>query len=217
MRRIVSALCLLILVAAPAHAVKIADITRIEGQQENTLTGLGLVVGLPGTGDGGDYLPAIKSLAAMLTNFSNETQLADLSDVKNIALVGLSVKVPKEGVHEGSKLDVRVSSWGKAININGGHLVPCPLTGPGKPEEWGMIGTAVGSVVCDDKATLTGGTIKGGCIISRTIKMESIVDGNKSPLVLDSEIASWTTASKASRLPAETPSPSFQSRLPNSA
>jgi flagellar P-ring protein precursor FlgI len=195
MRRGMPILGLLIAIVAQAHAaVKIADITRIEGQQENTLSGIGLVVGLQGTGDGGDYLPAIKPLAAMLTAFSNEAQLADLADVKNVALVGLSVKVPKDGVHEGSKLDVRVSSWGKAQSINGGHLVPCPMTGPGKPEEWGMIGTAVGSVVSDDPSTLTGGIIKAGCMINRTIKMDYIVDG-KLPLVLDNEIASWTTAS----------------------
>jgi len=54
-------------------AVKIADITRISGQRSNVLTGLGLVYGLKGTGDGGDFLPAIKPLAAMLSKFADPT------------------------------------------------------------------------------------------------------------------------------------------------
>ena len=58
-------------VAPRTLAVKIADITRISGQRTNVLTGLGLVYGLKGTGDGGDFLPAIRPLAGMLSKYSN--------------------------------------------------------------------------------------------------------------------------------------------------
>ena len=37
---------ILTLVGPPAHAVKVADITRLDGQRANVLTGLGLVYGL---------------------------------------------------------------------------------------------------------------------------------------------------------------------------
>ena len=50
----------------PRGAVKIADITRIGGERTNILTGLGLVYGLKGTGDGGGFAPAIAPLRSML-------------------------------------------------------------------------------------------------------------------------------------------------------
>ena len=46
---------LVLLASGPALAVKVADITRIGGQRTNILTGVGLVFGLKGTGDGGDF------------------------------------------------------------------------------------------------------------------------------------------------------------------
>ena len=67
--RIVILFCTL-LVARSASAVKVADITRISGQRSNVMTGLGLVYGLKGTGDGGDFLPAIKPLVGMLSKYA---------------------------------------------------------------------------------------------------------------------------------------------------
>ena len=65
------------LTGARADAVKVADITRLGGQRSNVLTGLGLVYGLKGTGDGGDFLPAIKPLASMLGKFSDPATVAE--------------------------------------------------------------------------------------------------------------------------------------------
>src|SRR5215472_12383141 len=89
-----------------AHAVKVADITRIDGQRTNVLTGLGLVYGLNGTGDGGDYLPAIKPLAAMLSKFNDSANVKDLGATKNVALVSITVTVPSNGARNGDRLDV---------------------------------------------------------------------------------------------------------------
>src|SRR5216117_1284967 len=90
-------LCRLLFTSA-ASAVKVADITRIGGQRSNVLTGLGLVYGLKGTGDGGDFLPAIKPLASMLSKFSDPTTVKELSNVSNVALVSLTATVPGNGV-----------------------------------------------------------------------------------------------------------------------
>src|SRR5258708_36805880 len=92
---------LLILVAfafaSSARAVRIADITRISGQRSNVLTGIGLVTGLKGTGDGGDFQPAIPQLAQLLGAFDHPTTARDLPDVQNVTLVLLVATVPKEG------------------------------------------------------------------------------------------------------------------------
>src|SRR3954466_12989337 len=103
--RIAILFCTLVL-ARSALAVKVADITRIGGQRTNVLTGLGLVYGLKGTGDGGDFLPAIKPLASMLGKFSDPTTVQELSKVQNVALVSITATVPANGVRDGDKIDV---------------------------------------------------------------------------------------------------------------
>src|SRR5436309_15548315 len=98
----------LLVIAVSAHAVKIADITRLGGQRTNVLTGLGLVYGLKGTGDGGDFLPAIKPLASMLGKFADPATVQELSKASNVALVSVTATVPPNGVRNGDKLDVYI-------------------------------------------------------------------------------------------------------------
>ena len=193
MRTILCILPAMLLLAPPAFAVKVADITRISGQETKVLTGIGLITGLKGTGDGGDYMPAIRPLATMLGVFSDETELKDLSDVQNVALVGLSVTLPKDGVHVGDKLDVHVTSWGKATSLKNGSLFLCPVSyGRPRPEErvWAM---AQGLVVIEDPSSPTSGVIKGGCVMKRDMKIEYVTDG-KLTLILEDQVASWTTS-----------------------
>ncbi len=102
MRKIVAAILIALLIApASAPAVKVADITRLGGHRSKILTGLGLVYGLKGTGDGGEFLPAIKPLAAMLEKFSDAATISDLSDVENVAPVSITATVPPNGVRDG--------------------------------------------------------------------------------------------------------------------
>src|SRR3954453_12899270 len=98
-----------LLLGRTASAVKVADITRIDGQRTNVLTGLGLVYGLKGSGDGGDYLPAIKPLASMLGKFNDPTTIKELGATKNVALVSITVTVPSNGARSGDRLDVYVT------------------------------------------------------------------------------------------------------------
>src|SRR5256885_16252634 len=107
-----------LLTARPAFAVKVADITRLSGQRPNVLTGLGLVVGLKGTGDGGAYLPAIKPLAGMVSRVADPTTGKGLGNVDNVALVLLSAKVPANGVRDRGPIDVHVMSQGAAESPN---------------------------------------------------------------------------------------------------
>src|SRR5690242_10030667 len=123
---------LIALLALPRNtfAVKVADITRISGQRTNVLTGLGLVVGLKGTGDGGDFSPAIKPLASMLKKFSDSATVTELANVANVALVSVTATVPKDGVREGDKIDAYITSLGAATSLKGGRLFITPLLGP---------------------------------------------------------------------------------------
>src|SRR5580704_16137483 len=88
---------LLAALAAPAHAVKIADITRIGGERTNILTGLGLVYGLKGTGDGGSFAPAIAPLRSMLAKFNDPVTIQQLGNAANVAIVMVTATVPAAG------------------------------------------------------------------------------------------------------------------------
>src|SRR5256885_7636752 len=104
-RLCITILLVTLLVDRSALAVKIADITRISGQRTNVLTGLGLVYGLKGTGDGGDFLPAIKPLVAMLTRYDNTSTVKELANAQNVALVSITATLPADGVRDGEEID----------------------------------------------------------------------------------------------------------------
>src|SRR3954470_21876085 len=117
-------------VAAPASAVKIADITRLSGQRSNVLTGLGLVYGLKGTGDGGDFMPAIKPLAAMLSKYADPDTVRELANAQNVALVSITATVPRDSFRSGEQIDCYVTSLGAAGSLKGGRLFVTPMQGP---------------------------------------------------------------------------------------
>jgi flagellar P-ring protein FlgI len=180
--------------ATPAFGVRIADITRIGGQRSNVLTGIGLVTGLKGTGDGGDYQPAIKPLAQMLGRFADESSVKELADTQNVAIVTLVATMPRDGVHEGDKLDVYLTSVGKATSLKGGRLFVCPMQGPLPTRDGPVWAMSSGPVVVEDPSTPTGGVVKGGCVMEVDWHMTYVVSG-KLTLVLEDPAASWTSAS----------------------
>lgn len=193
--------CVVALVAAvgarPVWAVKIADVTRIYGQQNNILTGVGLVYGLKGTGDGGDYLPAIRPLQAMLEKYNNRATLEELSKSGNVALVTVTATLPSNGVRRGDRLDVFVMSMGAASSLRGGRLVFSPLTGmPGGP----TFGLAEGAIVLEDASTPTTGVIKQGMIVEEDLAQPFIQGGRQITLVVEDAASSWGLASTIAKL-----------------
>src|ERR1700710_2249700 len=125
---------IILIAGQSALAVKVADITRIGGSRTNVLTGMGLVVGLKGTGDGGSYMPAIRPLAALLSQFADPTTIAELSNASNVAIVQITATMSANGVRNGDHLDVYVLSTGAAASLKGGRLFVTPMLGPtGQP------------------------------------------------------------------------------------
>ena len=176
-----------------ASASRIEDITRISGQMTDNLTGIGLVTGLKGTGDGGEFSAAIKPLAALLTAYRDDVDPKELADVQNIALVGLHAKMPKDGAHRGDKIDVYVTSWGKASTLKGGFLNSSPLTGPRPTMDSPVWAMATGAVLLEDPSSPTVGVIKGGGVIQKGLKRNYITNGILT-LVVEAPFASFTTA-----------------------
>jgi flagellar P-ring protein precursor FlgI len=188
---------LILLIATPAGAVKVADITRIGGQRSNVLTGLGLVYGLKGTGDGGSFLPAIRPLAAMLGKFADASTAAELGSVQNVALVSVTATLPSNGVRDGDHIDIYVTSLGAAGSLRGGRLFVTPMQGP-MPGS-GIFALSEGPVVLEDPSTPTVGVVKGGCVMEADLPAKYI-DNGRFTLILEDPSASWTMSSTIAKI-----------------
>lgn len=148
-------------------AVKIADITHLQGSRTNRLVGWGLVVGLNGTGDG-KHNPSLSALSQLHKQFANPVgSLDDLKNVKNIAIVSVEATLPRDGVREGDRVDVVVSSVGAAKSLAGGRLLLTPLVGPNPDDTRGVMALAGGPLQIENPNTLTVARIAGGATLER--------------------------------------------------
>ncbi|MEM6334028.1 MAG: flagellar basal body P-ring protein FlgI [Planctomycetota bacterium] len=184
----------LVLLATQAAAVQVRDIARLKGSETNKLIGMGLVTGLNGTGDGGDYVPAARQMAAAIRRFNDPNVAAEeLADADSFALVALSVEVPAEGVAEGDRLDVSVTTIGPAESLAGGELFVIPMTGPidGAP----VMAYASGLISIPDDDNPTAGVIEGGAQMVRDILSQPMDEFFRLRIVLDETHAGWPTAS----------------------
>lgn len=192
------ALVAVLVVTGSARGVTIDDVTRVEGQRINKLIGHGLVIGLNGTGDGGDFLPAIRPLAAMLQKFSNPVLSAkELANAKNVALVMVSATVPESGVRAGDRLDVHVSAIGAAKSLKGGRLLLMPLQGP--QQDSIVYALAEGSLRIEDDSVPTQGLVDGGAVLEEEVVTEYI-ENNKFRLVLRVGHAGFSMASQVATI-----------------
>lgn len=113
--------------ASPAHADRIKDLGTFQGIRSNQLTGYGIVVGLPGTGD--DNLEyTIQSVKAVASRFGLQLPPAANPGLKNAAVVMITADLPAFA-KPGQRIDITVASMGKAKSLRGGSLVLAPLLG----------------------------------------------------------------------------------------
>lgn len=181
--------------SAAAGTVRLGSICHVKGQESNTLQGLGLVVGLNGTGDGGRFLPAIRSLAQAMQLMGNpigEGGAAELKDARNIAIVLVTATIPPEGAREGSRIDCQVSSFGAAKSLAGGRLFLTPLLGPSIESDQ-VYAICEGAVHLDDSALATTGRVHGGCRLLEEFH-HPFIDEDRVTLVLKPQYASFTLA-----------------------
>jgi flagellar P-ring protein FlgI len=166
-RHILTALTLLA-IAPTALAVKIGDISHLQGTRINRLVGMGLVVGLNGTGDGGRYEPAMRPLAQLYARFANPVNnLEELKNARNVAIVQIEVTLPRNGVREGDRVDVQVSSVGAAKSLAGGRLLLTPLVGPHPDDPRGVMALAGGPLQLEDPSSPATARIAQGATLEQ--------------------------------------------------
>ncbi len=113
--------------AAPARAERLKELVDVEGFRGNPLVGVGLVVGLAGTGDDPSSFNTRRPLAALLKHLGSVIDPTDVK-AKNVALVTLTAELPPFA-RAGMRLDVTVSSMATARSLQGGTLISAPLEG----------------------------------------------------------------------------------------
>ncbi len=183
---------MILLAAAPAHAVQIRDIVRLKGSEHNKLIGQGVVVGLNGTGDGA-HPPTLEMLAQFIGHYGVPNVNAGmLSNNKNVALVYLSAQIPDEGIAEGDRIDVKVSAAGPATSLAGGTLIMIPMTGPLRDSP--VLAYAEGRINIPDPKAPNDGIITMGAQLIQDISTSAMDPYFRLRLVIDEAYAGWPTA-----------------------
>jgi flagellar P-ring protein precursor FlgI len=186
--------CLLLLavgfVATSAHAIKIRELCEVQGARNNILKGVGIVVGLAGSGDKAPA--AIEAQRRMLERMGIDVQSVKELKSANVAIVAVTATLPAFA-KEGTRLDVKVDSLYDAKSLEGGMLLETHLTGPGLGDTVYAVAqgpVSVGGFNADAtggtrtrKNHVTSGRIPMGAYVEREVP-STITDGERLVLLL---------------------------------
>ena len=166
----ICAIVLCALIPGTGRCERIKDIVEVQGLRSNPLMGVGLVIGLAGSGD--STLLSQQMLTNLLRNSGIVLNPTDLTG-GNIAVVWVTAELGPFA-REGSRIDVDVSAIGNSKSLQGGKLLPTPLKGLDAQvyavAEGGVsIGgwTATGDKASITKNHQTVGRIPGGATVEK--------------------------------------------------
>lgn len=167
--------------------VRVQDVCSLVGQRTNKLQGIGLVVGLSGTGDGGKYANAMRALMSLHRKY--EQPVLDIDELKSnnsVALVMVEVTIPEFGGREGQALDVVVSCLGPAKSLQNGQLLATPLQDAALsvPD---IFAIASGRVEASDAKLPTRGMIRGGATLEADFFYNFLDNGHVTLALRDSQ------------------------------
>jgi len=178
----------------PAVArTQLKNICRLKGQEENVLRGLGLVVGLNGTGEPNDP-PTMRAIAQAMRIMGDGEQgsLEELKKIKNVAMVMVTATVPATGARRGDQVDCYVSAF-NGKSLAGGRLAFASLLGPNTNDPR-VYGLCAGQVVVDNPEQPMVGVVIGGCQLEADIFTPFYSEDGYITLILDRNHANFQTA-----------------------
>ncbi|WP_166830363.1 flagellar basal body P-ring protein FlgI [Thalassoroseus pseudoceratinae] len=204
MQRFTLILGLLVLVTMTNRAsarVRLENICTIYGQKEVKLTGMGLVVGLQGTGDGGSNLPAMRALQAALQRMNAPTVVTELQNAKNVAMVMVEATVPATGLRKGQRLDAYVSSVMGAKSLRGGRLLITPLTSTDPRAQDVALALVSGPLFIQEAGQETTAKIPGGVVLEHNFPslFHDAANGHRVTLLLDAAHSSFHSSNEIAR------------------
>lgn len=178
--------------------VRVKDVAQIRNARPNQLTGLGIILGLQGTGDSKATLFTNKAFVNMLERLG----LPNMGGitVKNVAAVMVTASLPPF-YKPGQAIDVNVASMGDAKSIENGVLIRTPLIGPdGRtyavaqgPVSIGGFGVeSDGNIVKKNVPTV--GRVPNGAIVEKEVNV-TMLDENGN-LYIDLLNPDYSTASE---------------------
>jgi flagellar P-ring protein FlgI len=175
----------------------IQEVVRLEGYAKTPLRGIGIVVGLRGTGDSGQELLLARPLAKWYENNGNPLgDLRELAKSKSAAIVTISCEVPEGGGRSGDTIDVFVQASHTAASLKGGTLILSPLLAPSAVPadrlQEAVYGFASGPLTIEDGEVPTSGRIRLGAQLARDIRPRPI--GDQVNLIIKPYYRSFATA-----------------------
>lgn len=169
-----------------ASEVRLKEIARIEGVRSNQLIGMGLVIGLNGTGDSGGITPQM--LSSLYRYFGTEAATNQISS-KNVAAVMVTAELPPFK-KIGDTIDIKVSSINDAKSLKGGVLLQTFLLAGNKD----IYANAQGSITrVESDSNLVNGFLVSGATVERELEIP-LEYKDKITLVLNTP--DFTTASR---------------------
>lgn len=184
----------MMLVGASASATQIRNIVDLKGSEQSVISGIGVVVGLDGTGDGA-FGPAHKAvLAAVTRNLDATATPADFTDADSIALVHIRAVVPAAGVRSGvDRLNVTVATVNDASSLKGGVLLDAVLFGPGENGKAYAVASGEMMLPNEEENPRRAKIVRGAHMV-RDIPSVNLNNRNELTLVLHDSKASWELA-----------------------
>lgn len=188
----------------PAEAARLKEIAQVQGVRTNTLNGMGLVVGLDGTGDQPTQMALTpQALATMAQQMGITVPPGMQLQPKNVALVTASAELPAFA-QPGQRVDVVVTSVGNAKSLRGGRLLVTPLKGvDGQIYALGQGDLIVGGAGASAGGSkvqinhLTAGRVPDGATVEVAVAMP-LAPGE--PLQLDLRSSDFATAVSVARV-----------------
>ncbi|MBF0442444.1 MAG: flagellar basal body P-ring protein FlgI [Oligoflexales bacterium] len=169
-------LILIISGIAVAQEVRIKDLANVKGNRPNQLIGLGLVVGLSGTGDSKASMTTNKAVANLITRLGVHSSV-DSVLTKSVAAVVVTAEMPAFAKN-GDKIDVKASVIGDAKSLAGGMLLQTPLkAGNGDTYVIAQGSVVVGQADGRGAKVMTSALVPQGGTVEREFVPSIVTDG----------------------------------------
>jgi len=163
--------------AGTAVTTTVETLVDVRGQEDNHITGLGVVTGLAGTGDSSNMTKQLLQNVLLANNVRIDVrQLTP----KNCAIVSVEATLPP-GIQPGRKVDVRASAIGDAKSLQGGVLLFTELrdvngvvwaTAGGAVDVGGFLATGASASVTKNHVTV--GMVSGGGKVERGVPSDIV-------------------------------------------
>lgn len=167
---------------AHAETARIKDLVTVRGNRTNQLLGMGVVVGLAGTGDSKKAAATNRAVANVMTRLGMRSTPNEVL-TQSSAVVAVTAELPAFA-KIGDRIDVKISVVGDAKSLAGGTLLQTPLKGmDGKVYAMAQGAVVTGQATGSGNQVLTTALVPGAATIENEFPV-TLVAGDSVELSL---------------------------------